>query len=61
MFTKYVHNRQSCLTEAEADYVYKQVEQDKGISPLKMYYKNVHSISGGNSSDTHIHSEVADD
>ena len=39
LFSWYFPNRQSCITEAKTDHVYKKVEQGKETNPIKMYYK----------------------
>ena len=45
MFKKYASNKHSYLTEAEAACVYKQVEQGREISPIKLQCKSVWSMN----------------
>ena len=39
MFPQYEPNKQACVSEAEADYVYKQVKLSREISPINFSMK----------------------
>ena len=47
-FPQYAPDKQLCLTKAEADYIYTQVEQGREIKSVKMEHESVHNMNSNN-------------